>query len=157
MDLSLYKDESQLDRKKGENGDDEDDEDYDASPKPKQNIKSSKKTVAVGNKKRTMARKSSGKIKYDEESSDSDDENLLEISKKAKTQVVSHNINLPILFPLNHTLICQAEPTTPKEAKGVKRRAESTTSEPPKKVAKSTPATKSKAPVSKIEGKICLI
>lgn len=87
VDLSLYKDEAQLDvssprkRKRGgksETGDDDDDDsDYvEGSPK-KKNVKQ----IAKGRKSSSMKLAT-----VDDESTESDEENLMEIKNKAKSQ-----------------------------------------------------------------------
>lgn len=81
VDLSLYKDEAQLDnfqRKRKHNvkkADAEGDEDFLESPRKKQHIGKSKSTTI---------------IMKDEDSTGSDEENLMEVIKKAKNQVRFH-------------------------------------------------------------------
>lgn len=88
MDLSIYKDESQLDKlssrkRKGKKSDEEDDdEDEDDEPLSKK-----KKATELPAKKNLAPRASTRKPVVDAESSESDEENLLEIKNKAKSQV----------------------------------------------------------------------
>lgn len=82
MDLSLYKDEAQLDKSprkrkrdvKSES-DDFEDEDYEESPRKRRIVKRASPS------KRTPARK---QAVVNDESTESDEENLMEIKKKAK-------------------------------------------------------------------------
>lgn len=94
MDLSLYKDESQLDkissrkRKSNRNSydddDDEEDEDDDDDDEPLKK----KSTKTPLNKKINTPRLSTRKAPVvDASSSESDEENLMEIKKKTKNQV----------------------------------------------------------------------
>lgn len=88
MDLSLYKDEAQLDktprkRKRGQKSDeadddDEEDDDYEETPRKKKSVKKSPAAKPS---------RASTKRAATYESSESDGENLMEIQKKAKKQV----------------------------------------------------------------------
>lgn len=83
MDLSLYKDEAQLDKaspnKRKLSGDDNDDEDYEVSPRKKTKVKSETSAKRV--------KSPSKKSLVNDDSTESDEENLMEIKKKAKRQV----------------------------------------------------------------------
>lgn len=92
MDLSIYKDESQLDKlsssrkRKGKKSDEDDDDDAeDDEPLSKKN----KPTETTPGKKSLAPRASTRKpiVDAETESSESDEENLMEIKKKAKIQV----------------------------------------------------------------------
>lgn len=92
MDLSLYKDEAQLDKSprkrrrdvKSES-DPDTDEDYEESPRKKRSVKRLPVSQrASANKKRAAV---------NDESTESDEENLMEIKKKAKTQVGAKRFN----------------------------------------------------------------
>lgn len=118
MDLSLYKDESQLDkasprkRKRGavksEAGDDEEsesdeEETEDEEPLKKKNNATSSRGAAA--KKTTVQKKI-----MDSESTGSDDENLLEIRKRSKNQVINQGLIgldcgmlMMFYFDLDHT------------------------------------------------------
>lgn len=92
MDLSLFTSESQLDKRQKEEDDDESDEDYTVKKKSKPSPKIViKETKAVSSKNRKTPKRAKTQVKYEEpvnsESSDDDDENLLELSKKAKSLV----------------------------------------------------------------------
>lgn len=89
MDLSLYKDEAQLDKSprkrkrgqksdEGDEDDEEDDDDYEESPRKKKSVKKSPAAKPS---------RASTKRAATYESSESDGENLMEIQKKAKKQV----------------------------------------------------------------------
>lgn len=93
MDLSLYKDEAQLDktsprkRRRGEKSEEEeesdDDEDYEEHPKKK---KIAKRPAAIKSPKMSPGKKIPATV--NDESTESDEENLMEIKKKAvKKQV----------------------------------------------------------------------
>lgn len=90
MDLSLYKDEAQLDkispskRKRGiksEDGDDDEDDDYEEAPRKKK--KNAGKTPVVRSQRAVPTKKTAT---Y--ESSESDEENLMEIKKKVNKKQV---------------------------------------------------------------------
>lgn len=85
MDLSLYKDEAQLEkispskRKRGaKDKNDDDDEDYEVAPSKKRNV------TAAAKSPRAMA---ANKSVTNEDSTESDEENLMEIKNKAKKLV----------------------------------------------------------------------
>lgn len=89
MDLSLYKDEAQLDKispnkrklsVESNEYDFDDDEDYEVSPRKKTKAKSD--SVAKGS-----AKTAANPPVVNDESTESDEENLMEIKKKAKRQV----------------------------------------------------------------------
>lgn len=89
MDLSLYKDEAQLEkisptkrkRSAKEKNEDDDDEDYEEVPSKKRN-----KSTPVAKSLRAAAIKPV----VNEDSTESDEENLMEIKNKAKKQVCSN-------------------------------------------------------------------
>lgn len=94
MDLSLFNDEAQLDkispnkRKRGVKSDDEDDDedgdgDYEETPRKKKNLK---KSPTVRSSRVVPAKKTAT---YEEDSSESDEENLMEIKKKANKKQVN--------------------------------------------------------------------
>ena len=92
MDLSLYKDEAQLDktapnkRKLSDDSNDydfDDDEDYEISPR--------KKTKVKGEPMGMRGRAAAKKPVANDESTESDEENLMEIKKKAKKQVIKQS------------------------------------------------------------------
>lgn len=108
MDLSIYKDESQLDklstsRKRGKSKKSEDSDDSeDDEPLSKK-----KKSAEIPAKKTLTPRTSTRKPIVDGESSESDEENLMEIKKKAKNQVKITFISYHVKYKLN--LIQQVE------------------------------------------------
>lgn len=116
MDLSLYKDEAQLDktspnkRKLSDESIDndfdfDDDEDYEVSPKKKSKVKAKPESATK------RARGAAKKQVVNDESTESDEENLMEIKKKAKRQVTSstskpiqQTFHFPVIFRLRSQL-----------------------------------------------------
>lgn len=97
VDLSLYKDEAQLDKasprkrrrgvKSEEEEESDEDEDYEEHPKKKKIVK---RPAAIKSPKMSMGKKI---ITVNDESTESDEENLMEIKKKAvKRQVKPKNV-----------------------------------------------------------------
>jgi hypothetical protein len=89
VDLSIYKDESQLDKlstrkRKGKKSDDDDEDDASEDDEP---LSKKRKSIEIPPKKTHTPRASVRKpAVVDNESSESDEENLMELKKKAKVK-----------------------------------------------------------------------
>lgn len=104
MDLSLYKDEAQLDKssprkrrrgvKSEEEEESDEDEDYEEHPKKKKIVK---RPAAIKSPKMSMGKKIST---VNDESTESDEENLMEIKKKA----VKKQVKLELFLDRQRTL-----------------------------------------------------